>query len=67
MKNLENYGVQELNAKEVVSIDGGYEYIDWVSWPSGASGNNVGAGLYVAEANICVGIANAGIWIANQF
>ncbi|HIE45818.1 MAG TPA: class IIb bacteriocin, lactobin A/cerein 7B family [Flavobacteriaceae bacterium] len=24
IKNLENYGVQELDAKEVVSVDGGF-------------------------------------------
>ncbi len=24
MRNLENYGVQELNAKEVVSVEGGF-------------------------------------------
>ena len=29
MKNLENYGVQELSAKEVVSVDGGNVFIDW--------------------------------------
>ncbi len=28
MKNLENYGVQEMNTKEMVSIDGGFFGLD---------------------------------------
>lgn len=28
MKNLENYGVQELGAKEIQSIDGGLAVVD---------------------------------------
>jgi len=65
MKNLENYGVQELSAKEAQNIDGGYDYLDWVSWPAGASGQDVGAGLYVLGANAVVAVANTGIAIAN--
>ena len=32
MRQLENYGVQELNANETVNIDGGYE-----TYPGGCS------------------------------
>ena len=32
MKNLENYGVQELNAREMEGIDGGGWIADLVHW-----------------------------------
>jgi hypothetical protein len=54
-----------LGAKEAVSIDGGYDYFDWVGWPEGASGQDVGAGLYVVGANVGVAVTNTGIAIAN--
>jgi hypothetical protein len=28
MKNLENYGVQEMNAKEITEIDGGFIWVE---------------------------------------
>jgi hypothetical protein len=31
MKNLENFGVQELKAFEMENINGGIDYIDFVS------------------------------------
>ena len=65
MKNLQKFGVQELSSLEIENINGGIDYIDWVSWPEGASGQNVGAGLYVLAANVVVGVANAGIAVAN--
>jgi hypothetical protein len=65
MKNLENFGVQELKAFEMENINGGIDYIDFVSWPEGASGQSVGAGLFVAGANVLIGVANAGIAVAN--
>jgi len=37
MKNLDlnNYGVQELNAKEMRETDGGADAVDWVLWGAG--------------------------------
>ena len=32
MKNLKNYGVQELNAKEMTQTDGGGPISDFVHW-----------------------------------
>ena len=65
MKNLQKFGVQELSAFEMENINGGIDYIDFVSWPEGASGQSPGAGLYVLAANVVVGVANAGIAVAN--
>jgi hypothetical protein len=66
MKNLQNYGVQELNAFEIENINGGTEYYDWFSFPPGGEGNAV-VGIAVAVGNAGVAVANAGIWIWNQF
>lgn len=44
MEKLENYGVQELNTKEIIEIDGGgwiadfthwVVHTDWTKYPSG--------------------------------
>lgn len=32
MKNLENYGVQELNAKEMENTNGGGRFAEFVGW-----------------------------------
>jgi hypothetical protein len=64
MKNLENFGVQEMNAFEIENINGGTEYFDWVSFPPGSEGNAV-VGIFVAAGNVVVGVANAGIAVAN--
>lgn len=32
MKNLENYGVQELNAKEIRETEGGGRFAEFVGW-----------------------------------
>ena len=67
MKNLDlnYYGVQEMNAVEMKETDGGqmvsyYEY----SW-SGSNNSLVYTGE--AIANGAKLIANAGIWVWNQF
>jgi len=36
MKNLENYGVQEMNIKETTNIQGGYGLSGWF-WPAAAA------------------------------
>ncbi|MFA5296677.1 MAG: hypothetical protein WC389_00545 [Lutibacter sp.] len=61
MKNLENYGVQKMNAKEMEETNGGYLKYSW----SGTSNPLIFAGEAVYNGG--VSIANAGIWIWNQF
>lgn len=61
MKNLGNYGVQKMNTKEMQETNGGY--FDYV-W-SGTSNPIIFAGE--ALYNGGVSVANAGIWIYNQF
>ena len=35
MKNLENYGVLEMNAKEITEIDGGSKLAQWFGYTIG--------------------------------
>ena len=63
MKNLENFGIQELNAKELININGGAEYADYV-W-SGTSNPIQYAGEAVYNAG--VSLYNAGVWVVNLF
>ena len=59
MKNLENYGVQKMNAKEMIETNGGTEYYDYY-WSG--TGNPL---VFAAEAvyNGGVSVANGLIWL----
>ena len=63
MKNLENYGIQEMNAAEIKNTDGGiahyYEY-------GGSSGSSGGGGCIHENADLSSfpGDGNANHWLA---
>lgn len=59
---LTKFGVQELNAKEMVEVDGGAEYVEY-SWSN--TDNEL---VYAAEAVINAGkaIYNGGVWVLKK-
>ena len=68
MINLEKFGVRELSIQEKLTIDGGFDYFSWMSYPTDGNGNiiiNPASILYVAGGNAFIGVGNAGIAIAN--
>ncbi|PCI32953.1 MAG: hypothetical protein COB60_08465 [Flavobacteriaceae bacterium] len=58
MKNLENYGVQELNGKEIMEIDGGGFWEDLTSGTSWSGTSN--KLIYAGEA-----LYNGGVMTGN--
>jgi hypothetical protein len=54
MKNLENYGVLELNAKEISETEGGFllgtSGVSWGNfWKGVGIGSAIGGSLYIAQ------------------
>jgi hypothetical protein len=54
MKNLENYGVLEMGAKEITEIEGGFllgtSGVSWGNfWKGVGIGSAIGGSLYIAQ------------------
>ena len=55
MKNLQSFGIQELNTNEIREVDGGYLFgtgggINWGNfWKGVGVGTAIGGSLYIAQ------------------